>query len=292
MKTNIFFKALSIFVALAAIAGCEKPDSNDDVKDPAENYTLIASPRTVNFSWSEPAPQTVSVVTNSPDGYKVSEAPEWFTVAVDGKTVTLTAQSNTGDARSHELVISAEGAESLTITVNQEAGGMAKNVVYNFTTHGPNLGENGPLNVAWPTQTFLSELTDAITAGEGWGKTGGHFGVSVNDEIVTDQTLPVFKDVYGKAFDENGAEVDWLYNIAFTDNDNGKYVGDGNGTQYKIYVDFKANTTGAARKATVKLYFDDTDVYTVVGTYNVNGEYVGITSKDPIYSFDVVQPAE
>ena len=281
MKTTRLFKALYLMSVLAVVAGCNKPDNENP--EPQDSYTLAASPRTVDFSWNNPAEQSITVVTNSPNGFKLGEPAAWYTVKSDGRTVTFTAQTNEGDARTHNFVITAQGADDLVITVNQEQGGKAKEVIYNFTTPGP-------LDIGWPTANYTSEFTDNITAGEGWGKFGGHFYAGLDGVATQDKTLPVYKDIYGKAFDAEGKVVDWLYDIAFTDNDNGKYT-DGTGSEFKIYIAYKANTTGQPRTATIKLFFDDTEEYKVVGTYDREGNLQGITCKDPIFTCEVTQPA-
>lgn len=267
-------------LAIASVASCNK-EGGDENTTP-EVTKLLASPKTVDFSWKDPAPQTITVVCNAADGYTVGQTAEWYTAVADGKNLTITAQTNTGEARSHSLVLSAKGADDLAITVNQEAGGVAKELSYNFTTAGP-------YDIGWPTLNFIGEFTDNIQAGDGWGHTGGHFYAALDGVGSQDRKAPYYRDIYGKAYDADGKEVDWLYNISYTDNDNGKYTGEGG--EYKIYIEYKANTTGAPRYAKVCLYFDDTDEYKVVGTYDNEGNYKQITCKEPIFSFEVTQPA-
>ena len=282
MRKNFVIKSLCILGTVIAFAACNKPD--DEGGDPV-NYTLAASPRSVNFAWSNPDPQNVTVVTNAPDGFKLGSTADWYSASVgsDGKTVTFTAQSNDGDERSHTLVITATGADNLEITVTQEAGGRVKEVVYNFCAPGP-------LDIGWPTIQFTGEFTDNITAGDGFGTFGGHFYAGIDGVATQDKTLPVYKDIYGKAYDADGNEVDWLYNIGFTDMDGAPYS-DGSGPQFKIYIAYKANTTGEPRSATIKLYFDETEAYKVVGIYDVDANLVNIAPDDPIFTCDVTQPA-
>lgn len=283
MRKSYIFRSLCLFGTALALVACNKPD---DDKEEGGNYTLAASPRTVNFAWSNPDPQTVTVVTNSPDGFKLGATADWYSASVgaDGKTVTLTAQSNDGDERTHVLVVTATGADNLEITVTQEAGGRVKEVTYNFCAPGP-------LDIGWPTVQFTGEFTDNITAGDGFGTFGGHFYAALDGVATQDKTLPVYKDIYGHGFDADGKVVDWLYNIGFTDVDGGPYT-DGTGPQFKIYIAYKANTTGAPRSATIKLFFDETEAYKVVGIYDTDANLVNIAPDDPIFTCEVTQPAE
>lgn len=283
MKTVKIMSILCLAGMIAMTLSCKKGNDVPGQGDETGSYTLAASPKTVEFGWSSPAPQTITVVTNSPDGFTLGQPADWYQVKAEGRNVTFTAQDNAGAARTHDFVITAKGAEDLVIKVSQEEGGKAKEVTYNFRAAGP-------LDIGWPTANYVSEFNDNVTAGDGWGKFGGHFYAAIDGVATQDKTLPVYKDIYGKAYDASGNEVDWLYDIAFTDNDNGKYT-DGTGPEFKIYIGYKANTTGAPRSATIKLFFDDTDAYKVVGTYAEDGTLTAITGKDPIFYADVTQPA-
>lgn len=280
MNIRFFLGSLLVASAMALTISCDKEEKDS----PIDELLLVASPTSVDFAWKSPDPQTILVATNSPSGFTIGKTADWYSVSVNGRKVTFNVQTNNGPARTHELVITAEGTADLIITVNQEEGGKAREVVYNFTTPGP-------FDIGWPTANFTSEFTDNITAGDGWGKIGGHFYAGLDGVGTQDKTLPVYKDIYGKAFDKDGNEVDWLYNIGFTDNNDGPYK-DGTGSEFKIYIAYKANTTGAPRFATIKLYFEDTEAFKVVGTYDREGNLQPITCKDPIFTCDVTQPAE
>lgn len=128
MKRTFIFKAVCAAMAVASLAACKKDDPVTPGEDGTQGggnaqYTLLATPLTVNFSWSDPAPQDVTVTTNAPDGFTVGETPEWFTATVSGNKVTLAPKPNEGDKRTYTLTISAEGANSVTIVVNQAAKG-------------------------------------------------------------------------------------------------------------------------------------------------------------------------
>lgn len=131
MKRTFLYNAMCAMTALAMVFGCEKAGTpsgdnggnggNDDSAN--TSYTVIASPLSVNFGWNLPAAQTVTVTTNAPDGFTVSEAPDWFSYTVAGNKVTITAQSNEGDARSHTLKITAKDANTVNVIINQVAKG-------------------------------------------------------------------------------------------------------------------------------------------------------------------------
>lgn len=131
MKRNFLFRAMCAMVACAGIIACEKDNGSneqtgnggDDDGGSSATYTLIASPTSIDFGWNATAPQTITVTTNAPGGFTIGETPGWYTATASGATITVTPTENTGDARNHQLVISAEGANSVTITVSQDKKG-------------------------------------------------------------------------------------------------------------------------------------------------------------------------
>lgn len=128
-------KILSIFAAVAmvfAMASCEE----EPVQDPGtgggngggttggNDYTMIASPLTLDFGWNQPSGQTVTVTTNAPDGFTIGETADWYTAEKSGANkVIVTPQSNDGDARTHILKLHANGANDISIVINQMAKG-------------------------------------------------------------------------------------------------------------------------------------------------------------------------
>lgn len=127
MRKSLFSVCLA---ALAVLSACEKPETGDDGKNTGNedggqsySYTLIASPQSLSFGWSDSQPQTITVTTNAPDGYTVGETADWYTAESSGSTVTVTVEANSGEARSHDLVISATDANPVTVRISQAAAG-------------------------------------------------------------------------------------------------------------------------------------------------------------------------
>lgn len=88
------------------------------------DYTMIASPLTLDFGWNQPSGQTVTVTTNAPDGFTIGETADWYTAEKSGANkVVVTPQSNEGDARTHILKLRANGANDISIVINQVAKG-------------------------------------------------------------------------------------------------------------------------------------------------------------------------
>lgn len=129
-------KFFSIFAAVAmvfAMASCEE----EPVQGPNNNgggngggntggndYTMIASPLTLDFGWNQPSGQTVTVTTNAPDGFTIGETAGWYTAEKSGANkVIVTPQSNDGEARTHILKLHANGANDISIVINQMAKG-------------------------------------------------------------------------------------------------------------------------------------------------------------------------
>ena len=129
MKKNFLFNALCAMVACAGLAACEKDENpsgnggNDGGgTDTPSEYTLIANPLSLSFGWNSTSPQTITVTTNAP-AFTVGEHPSWYTAVASGNTVVVTPTENDGEARSHELTISAEGAAPVKIRISQDEKG-------------------------------------------------------------------------------------------------------------------------------------------------------------------------
>lgn len=126
-------KIFSIFAAVAmvfAMASCEEepvqdPNNNGGTNNGGSNdYTMIASPLTLDFGWNQPSGQTVTVTTNAPDGFTIGATADWYTAEKSGANkVVVTPQSNNGDARTHILKLHANGANDISIVINQVAKG-------------------------------------------------------------------------------------------------------------------------------------------------------------------------
>lgn len=127
MKSSFLFKAICALFAVASIVACQKDEpateGNQGGNEPGggeTTYTLIVNPTNVSFTANSTAPQEITVTTNAP-GYTVGETASWYTATPNGNKVTITpVETNTGERRSHTLVISAEGAESVNVTVSQD----------------------------------------------------------------------------------------------------------------------------------------------------------------------------
>lgn len=127
MKTKYFSCLACAAIALSGAISCSK--SSDDPKPDDPNggnettYTLIASPLSLSFGWSNPTSQSITVTTNSPEGFEIGKTADWYTAQKEGNKVVVTPQANNGDARTHELEIKAKGATSAKILISQEKKG-------------------------------------------------------------------------------------------------------------------------------------------------------------------------
>lgn len=128
MKRTFLFNAMCASFALVSAIACQK--ENPDPAQPGNGgnggdaqYTLIASPLSLEFGWNSTSPQTVTVTTNAPSGFVVGQTADWYDAQASGNKISVVPQVNEGEARSHDLVISAEGANSVTIRISQDAKG-------------------------------------------------------------------------------------------------------------------------------------------------------------------------
>lgn len=243
MRKKLFYLLGAALIAAFATVACSKDDkdngSDDEGKTPSggSTYTLIAAPLTLDFGWNNPAPQTVTVTTNAPDGYVVGETASWYTAVASGNKVTVTAQSNDGDARTHVLRLTAKDANDVTIVINQAAKGEiaaslqgSKYIVYTLdATSAEYLGDKIIFSMVgtdktdihiWSAgETLVADETATgpgfyginnsgymalQTAGIGWSG-GGFF---YNDDTETD--LPA---LWQQIHDDNGEN--WFFHVAF-----------------------------------------------------------------------------
>lgn len=121
MKKMILLAAAAAAVCLAA---CKKPDTPEPTPGPGPGPEtkdeVSVSPASVAFE-SDGGTFRVAVTTNVAD-YTVSGNPDWLTVAVNGKELSLTAAQNTvNEARSCALTVTA-GKATASIAVSQKAG--------------------------------------------------------------------------------------------------------------------------------------------------------------------------
>ncbi len=132
MKKTFLYGLMCAAVALAGVVSCTKDDpqkgnngdnGGNDGDQTGTTYTLIASPQSLSFGWSNPAPQSVTVTTNAPEGFEVGTTADWFTAEKEGNKVVVTPQTNDGEKRTYELEIKAQGANSVKILISQEPKG-------------------------------------------------------------------------------------------------------------------------------------------------------------------------
>lgn len=200
-------KFFSIFAAVAmvfAMASCEEEPTPTPQPDPgngggSNDYTMIASPLTLDFGWNQPAGQTVTVTTNAPDGFTIGETADWYTAEKSGANkVIVTPQSNDGDARTHILKLHANGANDISIVINQVAKGEVaqslkgqKYIVwqmdptsYDFIKDKVVLNLMPDGNVArldiWPAGDSLI-ADESATGPNFYGNQGGYVGLKVGN---------------------------------------------------------------------------------------------------------------
>lgn len=241
MKKTLFY-ALCVLAGIAAVAGSCKKNNRDNPDDNGggnENatYTLIASPLTLDFGWNNPAPQTVTVTTNAPDGVVVGKTESWYTAVLDGSKVIVTAQSNTGDARTSILELTAKDANKVTIVINQAAKGEiaaslqgSKYIVYTLdATSAELLGNKIIFNMAGTDKTDIhiwstgdTFIADEEASGPGFYginnsgymalKTNG-VGWSGGGFFYTDDTETDLPALWKQILDDNGEG--WYLHVAF-----------------------------------------------------------------------------
>lgn len=236
MRKKLFY-ALSILASFAVIASSCGKDDDGKKSGGEENedaiYTLIASPLSLDFGWNNPAPQTVTVTTNSPYGVVVGKTASWYTAAVDGNKLTVTVQSNDGEARNHILELTAPKANKVTITVNQAAKGEipaslsgSKYIVFTLDpTSAESISDKIVYNMAehtnidiWATgDTFAgveatgpgfyginnSGYMALTTTGKGWS--GGGFGLQAG---TAEAVGALWKEIV------NDGGEDWYFHVA------------------------------------------------------------------------------
>lgn len=233
--SNLLICSAACMLALAV--SCKKSADPEVNPDPQTNtYTLIANPLTLDFGWNNPAPQTVTVTTNAPDGVVVGETASWYTATLEANKLTVTAQSNDGQARTHVLTLSANDANSVTIVVNQaEKGEIAaslqgsKYIVYTLDNTSAELlgdkiifsmmgGDNTRLDIWSAGDTFIAD-SDATGPGfygvngsgymalktNGMGWSGGGFWYA-------DDTGTVLPALWKNILDDKGEG--WYFHVA------------------------------------------------------------------------------
>lgn len=116
-------------ITIASNAASKQRFYLNDLKVVPHDYVfppvLSVTPETLAFS-PEGGNKTVTcTIENEVTGVSVTatEDVDWLTTSVDGTTVTISADNNTGNARDAEVTIAYAGAESKTVTVTQEAVG-------------------------------------------------------------------------------------------------------------------------------------------------------------------------
>lgn len=207
MKKSFLFRAVAVTAALAIALSCTKEgngDNNGNEGNEGGNgnteyeYALIAAPQALSFGWNQPAAQSVTVTTNSPAGFTVGQPADWYTAVANGNKVIITPSTNEGDARFHELVLSAEGAPDVKILVNQDKKGEipsslqgSKYIVWQLDQSSAeylgnkiilNLGENGTtcFFYIWPAGDSL--VGDETASGPGfYGYMTGYMALQVGN---------------------------------------------------------------------------------------------------------------
>lgn len=119
--------ASALFIAMSAVSCDKGGDDNTDGpggNEPGGSAILLVAQNTVNFIWNNPPEQSIRVTTDAEGGWSVSQPEKWYTAVKEGNNLVIKATTNdTGAKRSHVLTVSAAGAESKTVTVNQSAEG-------------------------------------------------------------------------------------------------------------------------------------------------------------------------
>lgn len=206
MKRIWIFKAAAVAAAMTMIFSCSKEEAGDktngDNGDSGNTgnaeYALIAAPQALSFGWNQPAAQSVTVTTNSPSGFTVGQPADWYTAVASGNKVIITPSTNEGDARFHELVLSAEGANDVKILINQDKKGEipsslqgSKYIVWQLDQSSAeflgnkiilNLGENGTtcFFYIWPAGDSL--VGDDTASGPGfYGYQTGYMALQVGN---------------------------------------------------------------------------------------------------------------
>lgn len=277
MKKNFLFNALCAMVACAGLAACEKDENpsgnggNDGGgTDTPSEYTLIANPLSLSFGWNSTSPQTITVTTNAP-AFTVGEHPSWYTAVASGNTVVVTPTENDGEARSHELTISAEGAAPVKIRISQDEKGEihsslqgSEYIVWQLDASSTSyLGTKVILSLAenatnkffyiWPNGDSL--VADESASGANFygnmdgymalkvgsvGWSGGGYVFSTNEGAVEDELTPAMEKIMA-----DGGK-DWYFHAAVkgTPNEGSNFLLDtkAGGTAYEVRWDAKGIT--------------------------------------------------
>ena len=104
-------------IQITYVDGGETPETPETPATPI----LSVNPTTLEFGAAAGSKTVACTIENEVEGVEVAatENVDWLTTSVSGKTVTITATENTGDARTATVTIAYEGADSETVTVNQ-----------------------------------------------------------------------------------------------------------------------------------------------------------------------------
>ena len=129
---NSFIEISSVNIDGTTYSGLPRIDYTSEALEAGKAYTLLvrfvasyltATPSTLNFPYIAGSnPRSVSVDTNSPTGWMVSNAPSWVTAIPSGNTLTVSVPTaNTGSSpRSGYITLSTGGLTSETIYVEQD----------------------------------------------------------------------------------------------------------------------------------------------------------------------------
>lgn len=122
------FKSMCLLVAgmAAALVSC-KPEAGT-----LQDELKVTPGRPVTFEAENPEPVTFEVTTTAASWD--CECPSWVTSEKKGNELVLTAETNTGSARTGELKVTAGNAEPVTVLLKQRKGEtVTVNVTARFT---------------------------------------------------------------------------------------------------------------------------------------------------------------
>ena len=167
-KTTVFRSLLALAVAATMSVGFTSCGEDE----------VIANPTSVSFDVAG-GTQTIQITSNT--GWIVGGAPDWLTVfptqGTENGTITLTAKTNSGDARNCVLYVQA-GEASTTISVNQGQG-----ITPPITgTWRANFGSN-----SWMSFTFNADGTGSYTEYDNghWDSNNERFSYTYANNIIT-----------------------------------------------------------------------------------------------------------
>lgn len=214
------------------------------------------------------------------------ECPDWIEYTHNGgQLITLAVKENTTeeqrvgtfkiysnvDTDIYEVVY----ADGETITIEDP--------VYSITLTQPAKSEelepdpSGATELTYHFTNKAMRTSYDITATASAIQTD-YFIVALNGVDNTEYSKPYYADIRFEVLDAEGNVANWLVPTV-KENDN------------KLIFTYEANE-GAARTATLNLYWDDTEEYKVVGTIkNDAKELEAITTTDPIMTIKVNQAA-